>query len=83
MQGEPVGLDVHIPGAVVGAPGVEVRPQLRLVRGDRGQQVGLEGLLGQLVQAVPAPHVAVLVVEEVVPTLAHLRAVAKVVQLQV
>lgn len=83
MQGESVRLNVHIPRTVVGAPGVKIGPQLRLVRGDGGQQVRFEGLLGQLVQAVPAPDVAVLVVEEVVPTFAHLRAMTEVVQLQV
>lgn len=48
VQREPVGLNVYIPGAVIGVPGVVEGAQLRLVRGHRGQEVRLEGLFCEL-----------------------------------
>lgn len=83
VQGESVGLYVNVPRAVVWIPRVIEGAQLRLVRGHRRQQVGAEGLLGQLSYAVHPPHVVVLVVEEAVPPLAHQWTVPQCVQVQI
>lgn len=58
------------------------RPQLRLVRGHRGEEVGFERLLRQAAYAVQPPHVIVLVVEEGVPAFADQGAGAEFVQVE-
>lgn len=83
VQGESVGLYVNVPRAIVRIPRVVERAQLRLVRGHGGQQVGAEGLLGQLSYAVHPPHVVVLVIQESVPPLADQRAISQRVQVQI
>ena len=61
---EPVGLDVDIPGAVLGVPGVVEGPQLGLVGRKAGQELGLEGVCGQLADAVQSPDVVIFICQE-------------------
>lgn len=83
VQRESVRFDVDVARTVVRVPGVIEGSQLRLVRGHGREYVQFERLLGQLADAVHAPHVVVLVVQEAVPALADQRAVAEVVQREV
>lgn len=82
MQRKTVRFNVDIPRTVVRVPCVIERPQLRLVRGHRGEQVGLEGFLREAAYAVQSPHVIVLVVEEGVPAFADQGTGAEVVQVE-
>jgi len=82
VQREPVRLDVDIARAVVWVPGVVERLQLGLGGGAGRQQVGADGLVGKLPDAVHPPHVVVLVVEESVPVLGDQGAVEQVGELK-
>lgn len=67
VQRESVALDVDVARTVVWIPGVIEGAQLRLIGGHGAEQVRLEGLVGQSADAVQAPHVVVLVVQEAIP----------------
>ena len=78
MKCKTIRLDVNIPGTVIGVPRVIESPEFGFVSGARRQQIGFECLLGQLLDAVQPPNVIVLVVEDLVPLLAHERAILQI-----